>query len=154
MSNATLLPLFTWRESWAWTHGEPWFGDGQDRWPWADYYPQGHSWHTSPQVPEQMPVMVGGWATANVGRSCVAGPNTQPPLNATNPKIGHYFRQQFSWALNRSCTDDSFVCSPPEVPAAVPQVLFVTGWNEWIADRFLCDGTGYFLGEICPKGDR
>ena len=30
--NATLLPHFTFRESWAWTAGQQWFGDGLDRW--------------------------------------------------------------------------------------------------------------------------
>ena len=151
--NPALLPFFTWRESWAWTYEQQWFGDGHDRWPWADFYPQGYGWHESPEVPEQMPVMVGGWATANVGRSCEAGPTTEPPWNQSYPAVGHYLRQQFSWALNRTCSDDSFVCSVPEVEPKVPSVLFVTGWNEWIAGRYLCDGTQMFVGEICPKGD-
>ena len=151
--NATLLPLFTWRESWAWTSEQDWFQDGRDKFPWIDFYPQGYGWHDSPAVKEQMPVAVGGWATANVGRSCEAGPNTQPPLNETNPAIGHYFRMQYSWALNRTCDDTSFVCSPPEHEDQVPRMLFVTGFNEFIAGRYLCDGTQVFLGEVCPKGE-
>ena len=151
--NSTLLPLFTWRESWAWTRGQQWFGDGKDKWPWADFYQQGYGWHDSPVRKEQMPVMVGGWATANVGRSCVAGPNTQPRWGEGDPAVGHYLREHFSWALNRTCADDSFDCSAPEQEEQVPSVLFVTGWNEWIAGRYLCDGTQMFVGELCPKGE-
>ena len=98
---------------------------------------------------------VGGWPTSNVGRSCQAGPKTQPPFDQARPAIGHYFRMQYSWALNRTCVDDSFLCSDVEDEAQVPQVIFTTGWNEFIAQRFI-QGTGGctgFIGEPCQPGD-
>ncbi|CAF1533115.1 unnamed protein product, partial [Adineta steineri] len=36
-----LLNFFTIRESWAWTKGQAWYGDGRGKWPWIDNYPQG-----------------------------------------------------------------------------------------------------------------
>ena len=118
-------------------------------------YPQGYGWHDSPAVREQMPVMVAGWPTSNVGRSTVAGPLTEPPFNETQPALGHYFRMQFSHALNRSCDDASFVCTEPEPEYTPPQALFVTGFNEWIAMRFVQGSQGCvpFIGQDCIPGD-
>lgn len=30
---------FTTRQSWAWSKGQKWFGDGKDKWTWADNAP-------------------------------------------------------------------------------------------------------------------
>jgi hypothetical protein len=65
--------FFNWRQSWASsnrpTRDGRWFGDGRDRWPWIDDYPQNYGWHSDPKVPEAMPVTIAGHAHDSLGRS-------------------------------------------------------------------------------------
>ena len=128
---------FTVRESWAWTPSQ-WFGDGHDKWPWLDNFPQNYGWHDSKSVPEQISVVVGQHATSSIGRSSLA--QKEPPvdderLTAQTP-LGLCFNQQFQRAL-----------------LVDPQVLFITGWNEWTATRFPQEGPGTFAGRPAKKGD-
>ena len=44
--------FFTLKRSWAWSSGK-WFGDGQDKWPWLERYPQKYGWSKSSDIPEQ-----------------------------------------------------------------------------------------------------
>ncbi|MFZ5828557.1 MAG: sulfatase-like hydrolase/transferase, partial [Planctomycetota bacterium] len=127
--------FFTIRESWAWTHSQ-WFGDGRDKWPWIDNSPQGFGWHER-GVPEQMAVAVGGHPVANLGRSHHGG--KQPEEPAAQTERGIYFQEQWSRAL--------------EVD---PQFVFVTGWNEWVAQRFVKaerGGARAMLGRVLQPGD-
>jgi hypothetical protein len=112
-----LLNFFTIRESWAWTAGQEWYGDGRDKWPWIDNYPQGRGLNESGQL-EQTCVTVAGHPTMNIGRSFDG--LTQKEPTQINPLNGTYFSQQWGQALK---IDPSFI--------------FVTGWNEWIAQRFV-----------------
>lgn len=144
-----IASFFTWRQSWAWTVDQQWFGDGHDAWPWIDYYPQGYGWHDKPSIKEEMPITCGGWPTVNVGKSYDGYTHTQPSIDNWNPKIGHYFRQQYEHALNATCHDDDYICENVGDDSVLPRTVFITGWNEWFAGRFIVNPGDQidFLGE-------
>jgi hypothetical protein len=129
--------FFTFRQSWAWTDAKGWFGDGHDKWPWLDNFPQKWGWHDDAQTPEELPIGVAQHPTGNYGRSFHAG--KQPPLDASyntaDTAKGLGFQEQWDRALE-----------------VKPQLVFVTQWNEWIAQRFVkCGqfdtGATQFLGK-------
>jgi len=125
---------FTWRQSWAWTAREGWFGDGKDKWPWLDHTPQNFGWHEAPNVPEQISVAVAQHATSNIGRSHQGG--VQPLREQAEPEKGLYFEEQWRRAL--------------EVD---PPITMITGWNEWVAQLFLADGVkDVMFGKLAPEG--
>lgn len=126
--------FFTWRRSWAWTRGAEWFGEGKDKWPWMDNTPQNFGWHEAPNIPEQITVAVAQHPTSNIGRSHQG--NVQPPRDKAQPERGLYFEEQWRRAH--------------EVD---PPVTMITGWNEWVAQRFIADGTtNPMFGKIAPAG--
>lgn len=128
--------FFTWRNSWAW---DP----GQDKWQWIDKYPQRAGWHDVPNRPEEVPVSVAGHPTDSLGRSYHSdaqwGHGTEPPVDAQyrtpDADKGLQFAQQWERAL-----------------AIDPQFILVTGWNEWVAQRFTAGGPGTFAGRPQVKG--
>lgn len=126
--------FFTVRPSWAWTRGQKWFGDGRNKWAWIDHHPQQPGWSESPDRPEQISVCVAQHPTANIGRSFHAG--KQPPPDRVAPEKGLCFAEQWHRAIQVD-----------------PQLVFVTGWNEWIAQRFISKGKQPFLGAITNEGD-
>ncbi len=129
-----LNDFFTVRESWAWTKGHPWFGDGQDKWPWLDNHPQTPGWHERPAKPEQLSVCVAQHPTSNIGRSFHDG--QQPPPAQWDSARGFCFAEQWQRALQVN-----------------PEFLFLTGWNEWIAQRFISERGGQtMLGQRLPPG--
>lgn len=130
---AEVRDFFTIRTSWAWTRGQAWFGDGKDCWPWLDFAPQVAGWHAKPGEAEAVPVGVSQHATSNIGRSFHA--SKQPQADEVRPGEGLYFDEQWRHALPLS-----------------PQFIFVTGWNEWVAQRFISDGSTNFLGRTLPSG--
>ena len=114
--------FFTWRHSWFETNSKGWFGDGKDKWPWRDKTPQKFGWHDDPKTPEQLAVGIGSHPIGeNIGRSMQKG--IEPPLDkyATTPLYdqGLQFEEQWQrvWEVD-------------------PKLVFVTGWNEWVAQRF------------------
>jgi hypothetical protein len=126
--------FFTLRTSWAWTRGHAWFGDGRDKWPWLDFAPQTPGWHEAPTKAECVPVGVSQHSTSNVGRSFHG--SRQPAPADCRPGEGLYFDEQWRHALPHN-----------------PEFIFLTGWNEWVAQRFLSDGTMTFLGRVLPPGE-
>jgi len=112
---AKIRDFFTLRDCWAWSHG-------RDRWQWLDHYPQKVAWHEDPNKPEETSVCVAQHATTNLGRSNYNG--KQPPVNgmcvAADTHKGLYFAQQWKRALEID-----------------PEFVFITGWNEWTAMRFV-----------------
>ena len=122
---------FSVRESWAWTPSA-WFGDGHDKWPWLDNYPQNYGWHEDPKKPEEVAVTVGQHATSSIGRS--SDRQHEPPVDdlRVTPKTteGVCFAQQFERALQID-----------------PEFIFVTGWNEWTATRFRQEQPGIMAGK-------
>lgn len=124
--------FFTLRQSWFGSNPNGWFGDGRDKWPWLDYPPQGYGWH-EPGVPEQMPVGPATHPTSNIGRSWQDG--SQPSEENWRTNEGVYF--QTGWE---------------RVLEVDPQFVLITGWNEWVAQRFISNGSQHFLGEELPEG--
>jgi hypothetical protein len=125
--------FFTIRTSWAWTRGHAWFGDGRDKWPWLDFAPQVPGWHDAPNKAECLPVGVSQHITNNIGRSFHG--SRQPPPAECRPAEGLYFDEQWKHALPHD-----------------PEFIFITGWNEWVAQRFLSDGSMTFQGRVLPAG--
>ena len=131
--------FFTWRTSWAWSNPGGWFGDGVGKWPWLDNTPQNPGLTPDGQ-PEQIVVETAQHPTTNKGKSYRDG--QQPPLDAMSltpdTNKGLHFAEQWKRAL--------------EVD---PQLVLVTQWNEWIAQRFVAkkeDETN-FLGRPIKEGE-
>lgn len=129
--NTEIGSFFTVRQSWAWSKGQQWFADGKDKWPWLDNTPQAYGWHSSKDEPEEISVAVAQHPVSNIGRSFHDG--RQPDTLSTDK--GLYFQEQWKRAL--------------EVD---PRFVFVTGWNEWVAMRFIVDKSTDFLGRHIGKG--
>ena len=126
--------FFTIRTSWAWSHGQAWFGDGKDKWPWLDNAPQAPGWHDAPNKAECVPVGVSQHPTGNIGRSYHE--RKQPAPAECRSEQGWYFDEQWRHALPQD-----------------PEFIFITGWNEWIAQRFISDGNMTFQGRVLPAGE-
>jgi hypothetical protein len=131
-----ILSFFTIRRSWAYHDPNGWFGDGKDKWPWIDLTPQAYGWHEKKQIPEFVPVATASHPVNSVGRSHKDG--KQPPPEKQNPDIGTYFQEQWDYALKVD-----------------PEFIFITGWNEWVAQRFVYDGakTRPFADGTIDPGD-
>jgi hypothetical protein len=135
MANGSQLPqnikdFFTWRKCWAWSAG-------QDSWTWMDFYPQAYGWHTS-GVPEELSVSVAqqesymSYPTAH-GRSYHGG---------SEPSAKDYSGRNFAEQWNRALQVD-------------PAFIFITGWNEWVAQRFVDDsGNTRFVDEYTEEFSR
>nr|MDQ2730106.1 hypothetical protein [Armatimonadota bacterium] len=118
---------------------------GQDKWQWMDKYPQKYGWHTNPKIPEEVAVVVAGHPTDDLGRSYHStetwNVGAEPPLDqyrlAADRAKGLQFSQQWRQAVKVD-----------------PQFVFVTGWNEWIAQRFVSGPKGgpNFLGRTLTPG--
>jgi hypothetical protein len=130
-----VLSYFTIRESWAWTDAKGWFGDGRDKWPWLDHTPQQPGWHDDQKNPEEISVAVAEHPISNIGRSFHDG--KEPAEDQQHPEQGLYFAEQWERAF-----------------AVDPRFVLVTGWNEWIAQRFVRTKRSHsvFLGKPLPKG--
>jgi hypothetical protein len=141
--------FFTFRDSWAWSNPDGWFGDGRDKWPWLDNYPQHYGWHDDPKTPEELSVCVAQHPVSNIGRSYHDG--NEPPASEELTAQGLCFAEQWKRALEID-----------------PQLVFVTGWNEWVAQRFLASpssrmtlagmpvapGGSFFVDEYSPEYSR
>jgi hypothetical protein len=125
--------FFTLRHTWFDSRGA-WFGNGINKWTWGDYYPQGLG-KSATNSNEQISVLPATHPTSNIGRSY----NGQSqPANPTpeSTGAGTYFKLQTQRALE-----------------ANPKIVFITGWNEWIAMRFTDGAAGSFLGKPIKVGD-
>ena len=128
----TIDSVFTTRQSWAWSKGQTWFGDGKDKWTWVDHTPQAYGWHESKDKPEQISVAIAEHPMSNIGRSFHDG--KEPEIK--QPGAGLYFAEQWKRAH-----------------AVDPEFVFVTGWNEWVAMRFNNGAAKQMLGKPIQKGD-
>jgi hypothetical protein len=143
------LNFFTFRNSWAFNPTT------QDDWNFLDTYPQHYSWHTNSNTPEQMSVsksqgapLVYNGNTDNKGSSASSqnnGPNPEPSVNqywvcpqsdASFTGQGFSFEEQWSRI--------------GQLPQP-PQIITVTGWNEWTAGMWNADsgmaGNYTFMGQ-------
>jgi hypothetical protein len=97
----------------------------QNEWHWEATYPQVYSYDKNPEQPEEINVSVGQnlhWKTGIVemmstgnarGRSFHAGRRAQKPDDYLH---GHNFQEQWTRVFELD-----------------PEIVFITGWNEWIA---------------------
>lgn len=114
---ANIQNFFTIRQSWAW-NSLPWYRDGHDQWPWLAHYPQPYGWNRSPQEREAVPVGVAEHPLSAIGRSFHDGHEPATNQYDVTPVTaqGLFFQEQWNRAL-----------------AVDPELVFVTGWNEWSA---------------------
>ncbi|MGE4286032.1 MAG: hypothetical protein AB7F23_05415 [Phycisphaerae bacterium] len=124
--------FFELRDCWAWTKGK-------DTWNWIDRTPQGYGWHESEDKPEETSVSAASHPTLNLGRSYQNGrqpASSERGITGTE-HLGLQFAEQWESALK---TD--------------PELIFVTGWNEWVAQRFITpqDGSPHLLGQPTKPG--
>lgn len=120
MTNASIRDFFTWRYSWQFTDAKT----QPNQWQWLDNTPQNYGWNTNPNVPEEIPVAVASHPVFGVGKSNASGRKVMLNRYRTTATTdeGFHFAEQWKRAL-----------------AVDPSVVFVTGWNEWIAQRFVAD---------------
>ena len=135
--SSTIKSFFTIRHSWYLYNDsniDTWFGSGEDKWPWGGMYPQQAGMHNGER--ECVSVMAATHPTSNIGRSYNVETNMQPGSSAQKSGEGIYFKSQFERALSLD-----------------PKLLFFTGWNEWVAQRFVShNGGDYMLGRPLPPG--
>ncbi|MFA7368961.1 MAG: hypothetical protein WC334_04885 [Kiritimatiellales bacterium] len=129
-----ILDFFTIRRSWAYKDPKGWFGDGKDKWPWIDLTPQAYGWHENKRTAEFVPVSTASHPVNSVGRSHKDG--KQPPPEKQNPDIGIYFQEQWDRALRID-----------------PEFIFITGWNEWVAQRSIVEKDRPFADGAIKAGD-
>lgn len=125
--------FFTLRHSW-FSAKEAWFGDGKDKWTWADFYPQQYGWHESPEKPEAVSVAVATHPIAYIGRSFHDG--REPAYNDSTTARGAFFAEQWKQALKID-----------------PPFIFVTGWNEWVAMRMTDGASANMLDKKIEPGE-
>lgn len=118
---------FTIKYSWAWTDTpkEP------NHWQWLDTYPQDYGWSKSRKIPEQIVVTTANHPIQPIGKSYSNGkqPKVDQYYMTEHTDQGLYFAEQWERAL--------------EVD---PQVVMVTQWNEWVAQRFINDNKRKIYG--------
>jgi GH43 family beta-xylosidase len=124
----------------------------ENSWPWLAWYPQGWGWSGSQTNKEQISVSVAFHPENPQGKSLSGG--VQPSVNSdyltSVTGEGKHFGEQWSRALQVD-----------------PQIVMVTQWNEWIAQRFIWnkgnktyggrpikDGDSYFVDVFSPEFNR
>ncbi len=133
--------FFTWRTGWANVSSS----QLHDEWQWIDSTtPQNWGYHNRADIPEQVAVACGGWCNNNLGRSYYN--RSQPAYDnfhltpARTENLGKFFSEQAAYGLKLD-----------------PELLFVTGWNEWWAGSWTAptSGGGYnILDNNCAPGQR
>ncbi len=144
VTNNTIKSYFTFRESWfIWNNqaqteqdkGDPWWGNsnGNGKWPWAVCYTDNNN---NPMRAGKSPsgtvefcsVAPATHPVSNLGRSYPVGQEITYNSGSytKTPAAGIYFKSQFNAA--KTLLDDAGTASP--------QIMFFTGWNEWMAGHF------------------
>jgi hypothetical protein len=116
-----------------------WFRiSGQDEWAWLDQHPQDYGWHENSTDPEQVPVSIASHPGNGIGRSYhdgVSPPVDQYSLTGTEGQ-GYGFAEQWERGLELD-----------------PEFIFITGWNEWVAQRFISETVRSYAGLTKQIGD-
>lgn len=121
--------FFTIRASWAFND---WTGDGIERWPWIAEYPQAPGRNAAGEI-EQVAVAAGFHSNSSRGRSYVNGQQT---LNG---------KKDFGFSLD---TTDLGIAFSEQWEYAIeldPDVIMVTGWNEFTMGRWENEGIGQLM---------
>ncbi len=121
---------FTFKRCWADTNSD-WYTetDGKDAWPWADMYPQKPGKSSTGEI-EQMIVMCGFWANGSMGTN-----GGRSYANGVQPKID---KRQYGFNLTYE-TSGKGLAFEEHFDYAIetdPEVIMITGWNEWWAGRW------------------
>lgn len=127
--------FFTIKYSWAWTDADK----EPDHWQWLDKYPQDYAWSESPDVPVQVPVSTAHHPQNPLGKSFHDG---------AQPEVDEDYLTEF--------TDEGlqFAEQWKRAHELDPQVVMVTQWNEWLAQRFIWNSDrGDYAGRPIKKGD-
>ena len=118
--------FFTIRQSWAFND---WTEDGKGKWPWIAEYPQSPG-RSFDGVVEQVVVSAGFHSNSSRGRSF--SNNKQPETK----------KMEFGFSLEDSDKGFAFAELWEQVFVIDPQVVMVTGWNEWTMGRWENAGLG------------
>lgn len=137
--SAEVRDFFTLRTSWADV------SNFQDEWQWIDSVtPQNWGYDARSDIPEQVPVACGGWCNSNLGRSF---------SNHSQPSYDNFhLTTARSEGLGKFYDEQSFYGRKLD-----PQLLFISGWNEWWAGAWTAPGSpgGYnILDNHCAAGQR
>ena len=127
--------FFNIKYSWAWTktQSEP------NHWQWLDRYPQDWGWSDQPANPEQITVSVAHHPGNPLGKSYHNGSQPEVDENYLTEFTGQGLQFQEQW--NRALQVD-------------PEVVMVTQWNEWLAQRFIWDkNKNSYGGRPIKQGD-
>jgi hypothetical protein len=119
--------FFNMRYTWADTAG-------QDIWSWIAYYPQDYGWHESSSIPEEISISCGRHPNANPGRGRSYHNGSQPSYDVYTRTGTEHRGFFFAEHWNRLTQID-------------PEFVFVTGWNEWTAGRFIIPLSGPQSGQ-------
>lgn len=117
----------------------------RDAWHWEATYPQPYSWHVAEDVPEQVSVSVaqnlsrkeGTVVQMSSGRARGRSFRQGDGETVPRPELGLNFSQQWSRALELD-----------------PTYIMVTGWNEWIAGRWIQEGKYVFVDQFDQEYSR
>ena len=135
MDYGPMIENFTVRNSW-FASGGDWFKDGKNKWPWGDYFPQNAGWSDNSKS-EACALMPATHPTTGIGRSYRGGPHSYQISSPEESKEGIYFHMQMQRALELD-----------------PDIVIVTGWNEFIMQRYEPNPNGdVFLGRPTKPGD-
>jgi len=126
--------FFTIKRSWAWTAAKT----VPDHWQWLDTYPQDYGWSKSPDVPDQIAVSVSSHASNSIGKSYHGG---------TEPSVGPDYLTEH--------TSEGLFCEEQWKRAheVDPKVVMISGWNEWVAMRFIKKDQGAVYAGRSPMKD-
>lgn len=117
--------FFTVKYSWAWTKTN----ENPNHWQWVDTTPQDYGWSKDPSIAEQIPVSVAGHPVQlghglyGTSRSDGKQPKVNEYYVTETTGQGEHFQEQWNRALEVN-----------------PEIVMVTQWNEWLAQRFIWDG--------------
>lgn len=115
-----IVNFFSWRKSWFETNPKGWFGDGKGKWAWRDKTPQKPGLGFDGKV-EQVAVGVASHPIGeNIGRSYANEKAVEIDKYDMTPTYDQGIQFQEQW-------DSALVTDPP--------LVFITGWNEWVAQR-------------------
>lgn len=127
--------FFTIKYSWAWTNTE----ENPNHWQWLDKYPQDWGWSKAPSIPEQLSVSAAHHPANPLGKSFNEGEQPHVDENYLTEFTDHGLQFQEQW--NRVHEID-------------PDVVMITQWNEWIAQRFIWNnGDGKYGGRPISDGE-
>ncbi len=129
--------FFTVRHSWSYTRDQ-WYTAtrGKNCWPWADMYPQNPGRSPDGEV-EQMIVMSGFWVNGSY--------NTNAGRSYSYRNGGQPSDSNFGFDLVASGSSGKGIAFEEQFDRAIevdPEIIMITGWNEWWAGRWTPGATG------------